>query len=126
MAACKLASKGKTMADSTYEAEVQALQSFLGMQHPVVSPTHNNSHNSNNVSINLEIQPEDYVAARFFKKIKSKSVSGLLTTTRDVGLAPNVVRLVFSIFCPNLIQIRVNSDVPDMNLGFFFSLSFFV
>ena len=72
MAACKLASKGKTMADSTYEAEVQALQSFLGMQHPVVSPG-NTSINSN--TSQLEIQPEDYVAARFFKKIKSISVS---------------------------------------------------
>ena len=61
------------MADSTYEAEVQALQSFLGMQHPVVSPGLNSSVNSN--PNQLEIQPEDFVAARFFKKIKSKSVN---------------------------------------------------
>ena len=70
MAACKLASKGKTMADSSYDAEVQALQSFLGMQHPVVSPTHNTSITPNQA----DIQPEDFVASRFFKKIKSKSV----------------------------------------------------
>ncbi|CAL1537131.1 unnamed protein product [Lymnaea stagnalis] len=72
MAACKLASKGKTMADSSYEAEVQAIQSFLGLQHPVVSPTLNSSTTSN--STPSEINPEDYIAARFFKKIKTKSL----------------------------------------------------
>ena len=33
MAACRLASKGKTMADSSYEAEVSGIQAFLSMQH---------------------------------------------------------------------------------------------
>ena len=90
MAACKLASTGRTMADSSYEAEVRALQSFLGMQHPVVSPTspHNSSQSttqsSNNSTMNsinqADIQPEDFVAGRFYRKIKSKSVSNSLST----------------------------------------------
>ena len=33
MAACRLASKGKTMADSGYDAEVSGIQAFLSMQH---------------------------------------------------------------------------------------------
>ncbi|XP_067682931.1 fermitin family homolog 2-like [Haliotis asinina] len=66
MAACKLASKGKTMMDSSYESEVQALQTFLSMQHPATVPT---------ISANeINIQAEDFVAPRFYKKIKSKSL----------------------------------------------------
>ncbi|GFO04129.1 fermitin family [Plakobranchus ocellatus] len=84
MAACKLASTGRTMADSSYEAEVRALQSFLGMQHPVVAPqspqntSHSTTQSSNHSTANsinqADIQPEDYVASRFFRKIKSKSL----------------------------------------------------
>ncbi|KAK0050702.1 fermitin family 2 [Biomphalaria pfeifferi] len=72
MAACKLASKGKTMADSSYEAEVQAIQSFLGLQHPVVSPSHNSPTSSSNVI--TEVNSDDYIAARFFKKVKARSL----------------------------------------------------
>lgn len=100
MAACKLASTGRTMADSSYEAEVRALQSFLGMQHPVASPTspHNSSHSttqsSNNTTLNsisqADIQPEDFVAGRFFRKIKSKTlVSKIMeahTNVQDMNL----------------------------------------
>lgn len=66
MAACKLASKGRTMADSSYESEVSALQTFLGMQHPSAAPVIAPSQ--------VDIQPEDFIAPRFFKKIKSKSI----------------------------------------------------
>ena len=67
MAACKLASKGRTMADSSYESEVAALQTFLSMQHPSAVPVIAPSQ--------VDIQPEDFIAPRFFRKIKSKSVS---------------------------------------------------
>lgn len=39
MAAFRLATKGKTMADASYEPEVKALQQFLKMQKPVTSPS---------------------------------------------------------------------------------------
>ena len=32
MAACRMASKGKSMADSGYDAEVKSIQAFLSMQ----------------------------------------------------------------------------------------------
>ncbi|CAO2582748.1 Fermitin family homolog 2 [Lemmus lemmus] len=38
MAACRLASKGKTMADSSYNLEVQNILSFLKMQHHSPDP----------------------------------------------------------------------------------------
>ncbi|BFZ07663.1 hypothetical protein BsWGS_10702 [Bradybaena similaris] len=89
MAACKLASKGKTMADSSYEAEVQALQTFLGMQHPVVSPSHNST-SSPSTPNQADIQPDDYIASRFFKKIKAKSLVGRImeahSSVQDMSL----------------------------------------
>jgi len=64
MAACKLGSKGKTLADSSYEQEVSTIRTFLAMQHRAPAPAINPS--------SFDISPEDYVAPRFLKKIKGK------------------------------------------------------
>ena len=66
MAACRLASKGKTMADSSYESEVKSIQAFLNMQHPSDKPAISPSQ--------INFQAEDFVAPRFLKKLKSKTV----------------------------------------------------
>ncbi|XP_076463407.1 fermitin family homolog 2-like [Babylonia areolata] len=71
MSACKLASKGRTMCDSSYEAEVSALQTFLAMQHPSsASPSSPPALDPSQV----DIHPEDFVAPRFCKKFKTKSL----------------------------------------------------
>ncbi|XP_033125865.1 fermitin family homolog 2-like [Anneissia japonica] len=69
MAACRLASKGKTMADSTYDTEVQGIQAFLKMQQhkPSNAPTINPDA--------VDIQPESYIAPRFLKKLKPKQIA---------------------------------------------------
>jgi len=67
MAALKLASQGKTMADSSYENEVQNLKTLLSRQHLTNPP-------SSSTAINMDIMAEDYVAQRFYKKIKAKQV----------------------------------------------------
>lgn len=64
MAACRLAAKGRSLADASYEAEVASIQSFLQMQHPSPMPAINPA--------SLDILPEEYVAPRYFKKLKSK------------------------------------------------------
>ena len=64
MAALRLAAKGKTMADSGYDAEVKSIQALLAMQHPASQPVIN----PNSIDINIE----DYVAPRFLRKMKSK------------------------------------------------------
>lgn len=69
MAACKLASKGKTMADASFESEVQSLQKLLSMQKTSNSPEHKIS-----TPNQLEINPEDFVSPRYYKKVKSKQV----------------------------------------------------
>lgn len=64
MAACRLASKGRSLADSSYESEVQSIKSFLNMQKPAHAPA---------VSINPNlIDAQEYLAPRFSKKTKGK------------------------------------------------------
>lgn len=64
MAACRLAAKGRSLADASYEAEVASIQAFLQMQHPAPVPAINPA--------SLDITPEDYVAPRYAKKLKGK------------------------------------------------------
>lgn len=72
MAACRLASKGKTMADSSYNLEVQNILSFLKMQHlnpdPQLIPE----------QITTDINPECLVSPRYLKKYKNKQVRFIL------------------------------------------------
>ena len=64
-----MAAKGKTMADSGYNSEVKSIQAFLSMQHPASQPVINPA--------TLDIQIEEYVAPRFFRKMRSKVRSDL-------------------------------------------------
>jgi len=66
MAGCRMAAKGKTMANSGFDAEVKSIQAFLSMQHPARQPVIN--------PLTLDIQIEDYVATRFLRKPKSKVI----------------------------------------------------
>lgn len=66
MAACRLAAKGRTLADSSYDNEVKTIQAFLSMQHPAQAPA------INPAGLGLDITPEDYVAPRFIRKLKGK------------------------------------------------------
>lgn len=68
MAACRLASKGKTMADSSYNLEVQNILSFLKMQHMNPDPQFIEP-------ISTDINPECLVSPRYLKKYKNKQVS---------------------------------------------------
>lgn len=64
MAACKLAAKGRSLADSSYKSEVESIKQLLQLQKPGDAPTVNPSA--------VNINPEDYVAPRFVKKLKGK------------------------------------------------------
>lgn len=68
MAACRLASKGKTMADSSYNLEVQNILSFLKMQHMNPDPAFIEP-------ITTDINPECLVSPRYLKKYKNKQVN---------------------------------------------------
>jgi kindlin 2 len=64
MSACKLGSKGKTLADSSYDSEVNTIRTFLSMQHRAPAPAINPS--------SFEISPDEYIAPRHLKKMKGK------------------------------------------------------
>lgn len=64
MAACRLAAKGRSLADSSYESEVESITAFLQLQRPAQAPAINPN--------SLNIIPEDYVAPRFVKKLRGK------------------------------------------------------
>lgn len=65
--ACRLASKGRTMADASYRSEVQTTRDFLKKQQFVgtqVEPT---------VSNKIAVNAEDYIAQRFLKRNQNVS-----------------------------------------------------
>lgn len=64
MAACRLAAKGRSLADSTYEGEVASIKAFLQLQHPAPAPAINPS--------SMDIVPDDYVPSKYVKKLKGK------------------------------------------------------
>lgn len=71
MAACRLASKGRTMADSSYNSEVQAILAFLNLQRsgggsggPTQGPD----------AAAEGLNPYGLVAPRFQRKLKAKQV----------------------------------------------------
>lgn len=76
MAACRLAAKGRTLADASYESEVSSIIAFLQLQRPAPAPAINPNA--------LDIVPEDYVAPRFAKKFKGKLVQRILEAHANV------------------------------------------
>jgi kindlin 2 len=76
MAACRLAAKGRSLADSSYESEVSSIRSFLSMQKPAQAPTVNINPN--------QINPSEYLAARFVKKLKGKAGHRMLDAHANV------------------------------------------
>jgi len=64
MAACRLAAKGRSLADSSYEAEVRSISEFLQLQRPAAAPAIS--------ADSLNINPEDYAPPRFARKLRGK------------------------------------------------------
>lgn len=60
--ACRLATKGRTMADASYRSEVQTTRDFLKKQQYTGSQV--NPTTSNKIGVN----PDDYIAQRFLKR----------------------------------------------------------
>lgn len=85
MAACILASKGKTMADSSYQPEVVSILSFLKMKNRNSSPLVASSLE------NMDMNPECLVSPRCAKKHKSKQLAArILEAHHNVAQMPLV------------------------------------
>lgn len=77
MAAFRLASKGRSIGESSYETERESILALLNMQRPTTSTS-----SSNHQQTKFDIQPENFVSTKFVKKYKTKQVS--LFTTNSV------------------------------------------
>lgn len=84
MAACRLAAKGRTLADASYESEVNSITAFLQLQRPAPAPA---------ISPNsLDITPDDYVAPRFVKRFKGKVYNSLMIISKFNRLDRSIER----------------------------------
>uniref|UniRef100_F1MQH3 FERM domain containing kindlin 1 n=1 Tax=Bos taurus TaxID=9913 RepID=F1MQH3_BOVIN len=85
MAACILASKGKTMADSSYQPEVLNILSFLKMKNRNSAPQVASGLE------NMDMNPECFVSPRCAKKHKSKQLAAcILEAHQNVAQMPLV------------------------------------
>ena len=67
MAAFRLASKGRSIGEASYETERESILALLNMQRP----------SSNHQQSKFDIQPENFVSTKFVKKYKTKQVNFL-------------------------------------------------
>ncbi|XP_044147820.1 fermitin family homolog 1 [Bufo gargarizans] len=87
MAACILASKGKTMADSSYRSEVQNILQFLRLKN---TNTTNTSQINTNIE-NVDIKPDCFVSPKYAKKYKTKQLaSRILEAQQNISQMPLV------------------------------------
>lgn len=117
LAACRLAAKGKTLADPSFEMEVNAIKAFLSMQAPATAPVINPA--------SIEISPDDYVAPRFTRKMKSKIRQKILEShanVKDLNLLEakmNFIRAWQSLpeYGVTLFVVRFHGERKDELLG---------
>lgn len=103
MAACRLASKGRSLADSSYDSEVSSIKSFLSMQKPAQAPA---------VAINPNnIDPNEYLSARYAKKLKNKAVMRMLEAHANVK--------DLSLMDAKLSYIRAWQSLPEFGVTLF-------
>ncbi|KAF5274387.1 hypothetical protein FQA39_LY07267 [Lamprigera yunnana] len=104
MAACRLAAKGRSLADSSYSSEVQTILDFIQIQRP----------NERGPAINpksLDIQPEDYIAPRFVRKIRGRLVQRILEAHANVK--------ELSLIEAKLNYIKAWQSLPDYGISLF-------
>ncbi|XP_046900900.1 fermitin family homolog 3b [Hypomesus transpacificus] len=104
MAACRLASKGTSLADSSYQSEMQSIRTFLAMQQ--TNP------NGNNTQADESINTHSLVSPRYHKKYKVKQL-----TPRILEAYQNVAQLSLTDGIIRFLQIW--QSLPDFGISFF-------
>uniref|UniRef100_A0A1A8MWU8 Fermitin family member 3b n=1 Tax=Nothobranchius pienaari TaxID=704102 RepID=A0A1A8MWU8_9TELE len=105
MAGCRLASKGKSLADSSFQSEIQSIRSFLAMQRI------NSGSSSNAASSDESINTHSLVSPRYHKKYKTKQL-----TPRILDAYQNVAQLSLSDALMRFLQIW--QALPDFGLSY--------
>ncbi|KFO28457.1 Fermitin family like protein 3 [Fukomys damarensis] len=110
MAGCRLASKGRTMADSSYTSEVQAILAFLSLQRAGGGGSGNHTQGPDASTEGLN--PYGLVAPRFQRKFKAKQL-----TPRILEAHQNVAQL--SLTEAQLRFIQAWQSLPDFGISYF-------
>ncbi|XP_017060064.1 unc-112-related protein [Drosophila ficusphila] len=80
MAACRLAAKGRSLADSSYDSEVSSIRSLLQMQKPAQGAP---------LAVNpRSVEPMDYLSPKMMRKLSSKAVQRILEAHANVRQLP--------------------------------------
>ncbi|KAL7732297.1 hypothetical protein ACLKA6_018523 [Drosophila palustris] len=103
LAACRLAAKGRSLADSTYESEVDGILSLLQMQRPVQG-------------VHLNIDPRsvdavDYLSPKMLRKLSNKAVQRILEAHANVRELP--------LLEAKLKYIQAWQSLPDFGVSLF-------
>uniref|UniRef100_G1QY21 FERM domain containing kindlin 3 n=1 Tax=Nomascus leucogenys TaxID=61853 RepID=G1QY21_NOMLE len=109
MAGCRLASKGRTMADSSYTSEVQAILAFLSLQRTGGGGPGNHPQGPDASAEGLN--PYGLVAPRFQRKFKAKQL-----TPRILEAHQNVAQL--SLAEAQLRFIQAWQSLPDFGISY--------
>ncbi|XP_053140777.1 fermitin family homolog 1 [Hemicordylus capensis] len=107
MAACILASKGKTMADSSYQPEVHNILSFLKMK----SRTASSPQEVSNLE-SMDMKPECFISPRCAKKYKSKQLTAHILEAHQ-----NIARM--SLMEAKLRFIQAWQSLPEFGLSYY-------
>jgi len=110
LAGCKMAAKGKTMADSGYQAEVESIRRLLAMQH---SPSEQPQPVSRSVQAPQNLNPDDYLPQRYAKKTRGNQYA----VQRIQEAHKNVNEL--SLSDAKLQYIRAWQALPEQSLHYF-------
>ncbi|XP_046971165.1 unc-112-related protein [Vanessa cardui] len=84
VAACRLGSRGRSLADSAFSSEAAAVKTLLALQRPQPAAALN-QHSLPHLD---HLQPENYLAPRFLKKLKSKFTQRVLESHANVKDLP--------------------------------------
>ncbi|KAL6480461.1 hypothetical protein MHYP_G00114940 [Metynnis hypsauchen] len=104
MAACKLASKGLTLLDSSYRTEVKNIQTFLSMQR--------SNSSASTLQTDESINTQSLVSPRYNKKYKVKQL-----TPRILEAYQNVADLSLTAAILKFLQIW--QSLPDFGISYF-------
>ncbi|KAJ8282838.1 hypothetical protein COCON_G00053570 [Conger conger] len=104
MAACRLASKGKNLADSSFSSEVKSIQAFLSMQH--------SNPGAQSAQADESINTQSLVSPRYQKKYKAKQL-----TPRILEAYQNIAQL--SLIEAILKFLQIWQALPDFGVSYF-------
>ncbi|KAH8298661.1 hypothetical protein KR018_009876 [Drosophila ironensis] len=103
MAACRLAAKGRSLADSSYDTEVSSIRSLLQMQKPAQGAP---------LTINpRSVEPMDYLSPKMLRKLSSKAVQRILEAHANVRQLP--------LMEAKLKYIQAWQSLPDFGVSLF-------